>query len=65
MYQLFDTIRVESDGYLALVTLNRPEVANAFNTQMAEELRDFFLNVIEGSRSTRCVILTGTGIDEL
>lgn len=61
MQESFDTIRIESEGHLALVTLNRPEVANAFNTRMAEELRDLFCDFASGSRKTRCVILTGSG----
>ena len=47
--------------YLLRVTLNRPEAANAFNTQMATDLMHLFeeLNLAPGD--TRCVILTGAG----
>ena len=43
------------------IVLNRPEAANAFNTQMAADLMHCFeaLNLEPGD--TRCVILTGAG----
>lgn len=57
----FQTIKVERPAdHVLLVTLNRPEVANAFNTKMAEEL----LAVWEGPAAdteTRCTVVTGTG----
>ena len=40
-----------------LVTLDRPQAANAFNTRMALELTEAFLAL----RDERCVILTGAG----
>ena len=61
MEKKFETILVESESHLALVTLNRPEVANAFNTCMAKELRDLFRDFTYGSDQIRCVILTGSG----
>ncbi|HCY13179.1 MAG TPA: enoyl-CoA hydratase, partial [Gammaproteobacteria bacterium] len=42
MRDSFETIIVEPQEHLTWITLNRPEAANAFNTQMAEELRDVF-----------------------
>ena len=47
------------DGVL-LVTLNRPEVANAFNTRAAFDLCAVFAGTGTGSRH-RCVVLTGAG----
>ena len=42
----YDTLRVEEKpGDLLLATLDRPEVANAFNTQAALDLREFFENL--------------------
>ena len=38
----FETILVEREDHITWVKLNRPEVANAFNTQMAEELLEVF-----------------------
>ena len=43
------------------VRLNRPEVANAFNTQMATELMHCFEDLILEPADIRCVILSGTG----
>lgn len=48
-----------SDSILTL-TLNRPEVLNAFNDQMAEELLDA-LKKAERDAGVRCLVLTGTG----
>jgi enoyl-CoA hydratase/carnithine racemase len=43
------------------VTLNRPEVANAFNTQMATDLVHCFENLALDAGDYRCIILTGAG----
>jgi enoyl-CoA hydratase/carnithine racemase len=61
MKENFDTIIVDQEGDLTWITLNRPEVANAFNTRMAEELLAVFSELVSGVRTTRCAILTGTG----
>jgi len=44
-------------GYVALVTINRPEALNALNQEVIEELIDAF-DMID-IENTRCVILTG------
>jgi enoyl-CoA hydratase len=53
------TLRVEErpDGVL-LLTLDRPEVANAFNTQSALDLDAVFRRI---GAAPRCVVLTGAG----
>ncbi|MBX6746534.1 MAG: enoyl-CoA hydratase/isomerase family protein [Acetobacteraceae bacterium] len=58
----FTTILVtEPATSLLLVTLNRPERANAFTTRMAEELLAVF-NALEAEPDAyRCVVLTGAG----
>ncbi|MDI3308301.1 MAG: enoyl-CoA hydratase-related protein [Acetobacteraceae bacterium] len=58
----FATILVtEPATSLLLVTLNRPERANAFTTRMAEELLTVF-NALEAEPDAyRCVVLTGAG----
>jgi len=48
----------EGDGVLT-VTLNRPEVHNAFNDELIHEAIDLFQNI--GSRDARAVVLRGTG----
>jgi methylglutaconyl-CoA hydratase len=48
----------EGDGVLT-VTLNRPEVHNAFNDELISEAIDLFQNI--GSRDARAVVLRGTG----
>ena len=48
----------ESDGVL-LVTLNRPEVHNAFNDELITEAVELFRGV--GQRNVRAVVLRGSG----
>lgn len=47
--------------HVLLVTLDRPEVANALNTQMGTELRDLWVGLTRDPGDTRCVVLTGAG----
>ncbi len=49
------------ESHVALVTLNRPQVANAFNTEMASELMGFFESISLDAGKTRCVVVTGSG----
>lgn len=58
----YETILVDepSPGVL-LVTINRPEVSNAFNTQAGRELFDVFHPLEIDHRRYRCVVLTGAG----
>ena len=56
------TIEVASPApHVLLVTLNRPAVANALNTQMGIELRDLWVGLTRDSGETRAVVLTGSG----
>ena len=51
----------EPQPHTLLITLNRPEVANAMNTQMGLDLLDLF-HVIGGApHAQRCIVLTGAG----
>jgi len=52
--------KVETDGRLMIVTINRPKVLNALNTQTLEELRRVILDLKQDD-GTRVVILTGAG----
>lgn len=58
----FETLEIStpSEG-VVVVTLNRPEVRNALNTRMGEELRSFFLPLKFTPGDLRCVVLTGAG----
>jgi enoyl-CoA hydratase/carnithine racemase len=47
--------------HLLRVTLNRPQVANAFNTQMGRDLLDLWTGLIAEPGEVRCVVVTGAG----
>lgn len=56
----FKTIQFRMDGNIARVTLNRPDVRNALNTNMIREITDVF-NEASSDNSIRVVILDGAG----
>jgi len=57
-----ETLIVEPIGdHVLLVTLNRPEASNAFNSQMAWDLVNLFEGLAIEPKSTRVVVLTGAG----
>ncbi|MSP51565.1 MAG: 2-(1,2-epoxy-1,2-dihydrophenyl)acetyl-CoA isomerase [Alphaproteobacteria bacterium] len=56
----YETIRFETDGSVATITLNRPQVLNAVSVKMHEELRGA-LKAVTDSRAIRCLVLTGEG----
>ena len=56
----FETVRYETDGQIATVTLNRPEAANAQNTQMIEDI-DAAFDSAEADDEVRVVILAAEG----
>ena len=56
------TLGIAAAGeHTLLVTLNRPEVGNAINTRMGEELAALWLELTAHPRHWRCVVLTGAG----
>ena len=58
----YQTLLVEPRGeHILLVTLNRPEVLNALNTQMGKDKLDLWTRLTAEPGSTRCVVLTGAG----
>lgn len=62
MKTTYETLRFEAQGpHVALVTLQRPEVFNALNTRMAEELAELFESLAMDAEGLRCVVLTGHG----
>jgi enoyl-CoA hydratase len=46
---------------LLIVTLNRPEIANALNTKMGRDLEALWSGLIAAPGDIRCVVLTGAG----
>jgi enoyl-CoA hydratase/carnithine racemase len=58
----FETLLLrEAEPGILVVTLNRPERANAFTTRMGQELIDVFQAIEAEPASCRCVVLTGAG----
>ena len=58
----YETLRVEDKGEgLLLLILNRPEVANAMNTQMGRDLLSFFDGVEAAPSQARAIVVTGAG----
>jgi len=56
----YETITLERDGAIAVLTLNRPQVRNALNNCMIGEL-GHALTSLEEERGVRSVVLTGSG----
>jgi enoyl-CoA hydratase/carnithine racemase len=57
----YETLLYEENGEgVATVTLNRPEVLNAFNAKMREELHHVW-RFLRGHDDVRAIILTGAG----
>lgn len=54
----YDTITFDITDDIATVTLNRPDVMNALNTQMRAEITDA---VLAAGKTARVVVLTGAG----
>jgi len=58
----YDTLEIDStEPHVLVVTLNRPQVANAINTQMGRDLLDLWTRLTEDAGDIRCIILTGAG----
>jgi len=56
----FETLLVERDGAVAVVTVNRPKVLNALNTQTIYELERALLE-LQQDDNVRAIVLTGAG----
>ncbi len=54
------TVRLRLDGPVARVTLNRPDIRNAFNDEMLAGLLDAFARIRDDEQA-RVVVLTGAG----
>jgi enoyl-CoA hydratase len=60
MAEHFETIRYETDGPVATVTMNRPKVANAQNSRLIDEI-DAAFDLADADDAVRVVILAGAG----
>ncbi|MCG0239888.1 MAG: enoyl-CoA hydratase-related protein [Firmicutes bacterium] len=56
----WETVRYETGGGVAVITLSRPETYNAFNQQMHRELAEA-LRQAERDPGVRAVVITGAG----
>ncbi|MGI8877846.1 MAG: enoyl-CoA hydratase/isomerase family protein [Candidatus Limnocylindria bacterium] len=54
------TLRVERDGHVAILTLDRPDVLNAFDEALTDRLGRAMSHVAEDA-SVRAVVITGAG----
>lgn len=54
----YKLIKLEREGHIAVIQLNRPEVLNALNLQLMDELLSAFA-ALEADPEVRCVVLTG------
>lgn len=62
MEKRFETMDVhKAEDGLLVVTLNRPEVRNAINTQMGAELRELLVPLAFSAQDVRCIVITGAG----
>ena len=55
-----ETLLVERDGAVAIVTINRPKVLNALNTQTIDEL-ERLMRDLRADEGVRSIVLTGAG----
>jgi enoyl-CoA hydratase len=57
---MYETLKLEREGALAWLTLDRPDRLNAMSRQLVAELRAYFSSLPE-DRETRVVVLRGAG----
>ena len=56
----FDNLLIDRDQAVAIVTINRPKVLNALNTQTLDELRRAML-ALQHDEQIRAIVVTGAG----
>lgn len=62
LFRAYETVTTEMAGpHVLKVTLNRPQVGNALNTQMGRDLLDLWAGLTEDPGEVRCIVLTGAG----
>jgi 2-(1,2-epoxy-1,2-dihydrophenyl)acetyl-CoA isomerase len=57
---VYETVLTEDQGGVRVITLNRPDVLNAFDSRLLKELLDA-LGAAAEAVEVRCVVLTGAG----
>jgi enoyl-CoA hydratase len=57
---MYETLRVEREGHLTWLTLDRPDSLNAMNRTLIRELAEFFWK-LHDDRETRVLVLRGAG----
>ncbi len=55
----YETIIMDVQGYVAVITLNRPEALNALNSTLLGELSTA-LEVADRNEKVRCIVITGS-----
>ncbi len=55
----YNTILTQTEGKVALITLNRPQVLNAINDELMDELGDALLR-FDADDAIACIVITGT-----
>ncbi|WP_299876881.1 enoyl-CoA hydratase [uncultured Sulfitobacter sp.] len=55
----YETINLDVDNHIALITLNRPDAMNALNDVLLGELADA-LNGCQENDKVRCIVITGS-----
>lgn len=56
----FENLLVERDGAVAIITINRPKVLNALNSQTLDEIRRVVLE-LKRDETIRALVVTGAG----
>ena len=56
-----ETVKYEINGAVALISFNRPEVRNAFNAKMTEDILEALV-AAKNDASVRAIVLTGEGL---
>src|SRR4051794_7245895 len=57
---MYNHLLLDVQDGVATITLNRPDVFNAFNDEMSYELQDA-LKAVDKDKAVRVVVLTGAG----
>ncbi len=57
---MYETLKLERDGQVVTITLNRPEKLNAMSWAMFEEIGDAFERLATDD-DVRCIVVTGAG----